>query len=86
MIHTPEFHCKGCWLFEERRKISEAISDVLEEIHKVPNESKWDYRTCLVGCWKKDLKEAQIARNYYHRKHPKAKWRAFREEQYALKV
>jgi hypothetical protein len=70
-----EVHCAGCWLYERRYKIAEAIGDKLAEYHSENEEGIWDYQTCYFGCWKRDDKR----RDYDLKKSSNYYWRVGRE-------
>jgi hypothetical protein len=66
-------HCKGCWIYERRKEISEKITE------KFDLDGIWSFEVCIIGCWKKEEKNEQKLKEYqnklYHRKNPKAKYR-----------
>lgn len=66
---NPAEHCKGCWLYEDKGAIAQAIGDLLTEMHQTPEGERWDFETCLQGCWKKAINRADYARKYYRERY-----------------
>lgn len=81
---SPEQYCKGCVWYEMKDEFAMAVNDFSHELRFAEKEenipvSRWDFRTCLHGCYKKDREIAEDNRRYanlrYHRNHPNAPYR-----------